>query len=99
MFYLSQGVKTVVMASLIVALFLPWSIATALPNLGGMGILFDALFYLVKILAVIFIAVSLIRVAVARFRINQVVTIYWWYVGGIGVLALILLLIDATGGV
>lgn len=99
MFYLAQGVKTVVMASLIVALFLPWSIGSALPGIGLGGILLDALFFLVKLLAVTFIAVSLIRVAVARFRINQVVTIYWWYVGGAGVLALILLLLDAAGSV
>lgn len=99
MFYLALGVKTMVMASLIVALFLPWSIAAAMPGMGLGGIFLDAFLYLVKILAVTFIAVSLIRVAVARLRINQVVTIYWWYVGGIGVLALILLIIDATGGV
>lgn len=99
MFYLAQGVKTVVMASLIVTLFLPWSIAAGMPGIGLEGTFLDALFYFVKILAVIFVAVSLIRVTVARFRINQVVTIYWWYVGGIGILALILLLVDAAGGV
>jgi formate hydrogenlyase subunit 4 len=99
MFYLAQGVKTVGMASVIVALFLPWGISGAFSAVPVAGALADVLFYMGKVLVVIFLSVSLIRVSMTRFRINQVVPTYWFYIGGMGILGLILLVLDSLGGV
>jgi Membrane bound hydrogenase subunit mbhM len=51
------------------------------------------------VLLMVFISVSVIRVAMARFRINQVVTLYWLFIGGVGILGLLLLVLDSLGGV
>ena len=81
MFYLTDGVKTVVMASLIVALFFPYNLSN-LSVLGlesGSYIAFavDIIFYLLKIFLVIVFSVTLIRVAIARLKIDQIVYTYW----------------------
>ena len=81
MFYLTDGVKTVVMASIIVALFIPYNLST-LPILGlqsGTYIAYaiDVIFYLIKLFLVILFSVTLIRVAIARLKIDQIVYTYW----------------------
>jgi len=79
MFYLMDSVKTVVMASIIVALFFPYNIS----NLFGLeaasipAYAIDFIFFLVKILIIIIFSVTLIRVAVARLKIDQIVYTYW----------------------
>lgn len=97
LFYLSLAVKTVAVMSLIVSLFFPWSL-TELFSLSmppAAALLANALFYLVKILVVLFFSVTLIRISVARFRINQVVNIYWKALGALSILGLILVIADA----
>jgi formate hydrogenlyase subunit 4 len=95
LFYLSLAVKTLVVTSLIVALFFPWNLS---PSLGlPSGLLagaVDALFYVAKVLVVLFFSVTLIRVSVARFRINQVVDVYWKALGALSILGLILVVAD-----
>jgi formate hydrogenlyase subunit 4 len=95
--YLSLAVKTIAVMSLIVSLFFPWSL-TGLFSLSlapAAAVLVNALFYLVKILVVLFFSVTLIRISVARFRINQVVNIYWKALGALSILGLILVIADA----
>ncbi len=81
MFYLTDGVKTVVMASIIVVLFFPYNLS-ALPLLGLEGgsyvaYAIDIFFYLLKVFLVILFSVTLIRVAIARLKIDQIVYTYW----------------------
>lgn len=77
MFYLTDGVKTVVMASLIVALFFPYNLSTVL-NLGASeGMVIDVVFFLFKVFMVVLFSVTLIRVAIARLKIDQIVYTYW----------------------
>ncbi|MDD1675699.1 MAG: NADH-quinone oxidoreductase subunit H [Methanomicrobiales archaeon] len=99
LFSLAQGVKAVAMGSVIVALFIPWGLSGALAGIPLLGSIADFLFYIVKVLAVLFLSVFLLRVAVARFRINQVMTMYWAYLGGVGILGLLLLVLDSIGGI
>jgi formate hydrogenlyase subunit 4 len=99
MFYLSQGVKTVAMTSVIVALFFPWGLSGFIPGSPLAGAAVDIIFYMLKVLAVVFVSVTLIRVAMTRFRINQVVTMYWVFIGGAGIVGLLLLVLDTLGGV
>jgi len=80
MFYLTDGVKTVVMASIIVVLFFPYNLSnlSILSGISGYAaIAIDILFYLLKIFLVILFSVTLIRVAIARLKIDQIVYTYW----------------------
>jgi formate hydrogenlyase subunit 4 len=79
MFYLMDSVKTVVMASIIVTLFFPYNISSLI-GLEAASIpayTVDFIFFLFKILLIIIFSVTLIRVAVARLKIDQIVYTYW----------------------
>ncbi len=98
LFYLADAVKTVVMASLIVALFFPYNLSTylashiSLPTIAWQTV--DFLFYLFKIEIVIFFAMTFIRVSVARFKVDQVVRVYWGYLTLAALIALLLIALD-----
>jgi formate hydrogenlyase subunit 4 len=95
LFNLSLAVKTIVMASLIIALFFPYHISGLL-GLGGLpGKLADFLFFILKLEVVVFFSTTLIRVAMARFQIDRVVKVYWRYIGVMGLIGMALLMIDA----
>ena len=94
LFTLTQGVKTVVMASLAVALFLPYRLSALLPVPVILQPVLDLVFYIILVAIVAFIGVSLIRVSMARFRINQVVSVYWIYLSLIGIVGLLLVMAD-----
>jgi len=96
MFYLAQGVKTLVLAAVIVAIFFPWNLSGFLAMPPWLAIPADLLFFLVKAIIVLFFAVTLVRVGMARFRITQVVSIYWRSLSVIGLFGLILLMADAA---
>jgi formate hydrogenlyase subunit 4 len=95
MFYIAQGVKTLVMASLTVAVFLPWNVSSFISMPAAVAIAADIVFFLVKVILVMFFAISVVRVGMARFRITQVVSIYWIGLGLIGLIGLILVVADA----
>jgi len=100
LFTLTQGVKTVVMASLVVALFIPYRLsAITFQHRPSCQPVLDLLFYLVLVVLVSFIAVSLIRVSMARFRINQVVSAYWMYLSLVGIAGMLLIMADHILGV
>lgn len=94
LFYLADAVKTIVLASLVIALFLPFGLSGPLGLTGALGTAADALFYLVKLFAVVFAGSTFIRVAVARLRITQVVKAYWGYATLMALLGLMLIVID-----
>lgn len=94
LFTLTQGVKTVVMASLMVALFIPYRLSAFVQVPVILQPLLDLLFYLVLVVLVAAVAVSLIRVSMARFRINQVVSVYWVYLSLFGIVGLLLVMAD-----
>jgi formate hydrogenlyase subunit 4 len=94
MFYLTDGVKTVVMASLVVALFFPYNISGFIGLDMYIGYAADIIFYLVKILLVIVFSVTLIRVAIARLKIDQIVYTYWIPLTLLSLVGLILIMWD-----
>jgi len=94
MFYLADAVKMVVMASLAVALFIPYGLANIFGLVGFWGGLVDVVFYLVKVFAVIFVAVIVVRVGFARLKIGQATRLFWLPVTGISLLGLLLLTFD-----
>ena len=94
LFGLADAVKTIVMASLTVALFFPYNISHLLALSGAFALIVDTLFFLVKIFLVMFVEVTFIRVAVARLKIDQVSFAYWIPVSIIGLLGLMLIVLD-----
>jgi len=99
LFTLTQGVKTVVMASLAVALFFPYRLSAVLPAPAIIRPVLDLAFFLVLVVLVAFVSVSVIRVSMARFRINQVVSVYWIYFSLIGITGMLLIMVDQLMGV
>lgn len=77
MYYLIDGVKTIVMASIVVALFFPYNLSSFLTLGAYEAIVIDVVFYLLKVLLVVLVSVTLIRVAIARLKIDQIVYTYW----------------------
>ncbi|RLF32458.1 MAG: NADH-quinone oxidoreductase subunit H [Thermoplasmata archaeon] len=95
MFYLTDAVKTVVMASIIVTLFFPYNLSPFLSLQGSYtGYIIDVIFYLVKIFLVILFSVTLIRVAIARLKIDQIVYTYWVWLTLLALVGLILVMWD-----
>jgi len=99
MFYLTDAVKTVVMSALIVALFFPYNLSQLIGlESGYIAMIIDFLFFLVKLLIVIVFSVTLVRVAIARLKIDQVVYTYWVWFTLIALFGLILLMWDTQIG-
>jgi formate hydrogenlyase subunit 4 len=95
LFYLADAVKTVAMGALVVALFVPYGVTDIFGGLGGAGgAALDAVFFLVKVFAVVFAAVIVVRVAFARLKINQVARMFWLPVTAFSFLGLLFLAID-----
>ena len=97
LFSLSLAVKTIVVTSLIVALFFPWNFTdfvaiSCCPYLAAAA---NAAFFLFKLFVVLFFSVTLVRISVARFRITQVVDVYWKILGALSLVGLILVMVDA----
>ena len=97
LFYLSLAVKTIVVTSLIVALFFPWNFTQLFPITccPATAMAADVAFFLFKLLVVMFFSVTLIRISVARFRITQVVDVYWKILGVVALVGLALVMLDA----
>lgn len=96
LFYLADAVKTVVMGSLIVAIFFPYNLSSFLHMGGYAGYTIDVIFYFIKLLLVIVFAVSLVRVAVARLKIDQIVYTYWIPLTLMSLIGLLLIMFDST---
>jgi formate hydrogenlyase subunit 4 len=96
MYYLTDGVKTVVMASIVVALFFPYNLSPYLSLDVYPAMVIDMLFYLFKVFLIIFFSVTLIRVAIARLKIDQIVYTYWIPLTLASLVGLILVMWDHT---
>jgi NADH-quinone oxidoreductase subunit H len=97
MFYLADVIKTFAMVSFVVALFIPYNLSPVLGVKAAVpaGII-DGLFFLVKVLVVMFFSISLIRAGVARFKISQASTVYVIAMTAVALVGLILLWADTV---
>jgi len=100
MFYLMDSVKTIVMASIIVALFFPYNISNLVGLEAGSypAYTIDIIFYLIKVLIVLVLSVTIIRVAVARLKIDQIVYTYWVPLTLMALIGLICIMWDGQFG-
>ncbi|RLF37215.1 MAG: NADH-quinone oxidoreductase subunit H [Thermoplasmata archaeon] len=94
LFYLADAVKTIAIGSLIVAIFFPYNLSSILNLTGYLGKFADIAFYFLKLLAVIFFSVILVRVSVARLKIDQVVSTYWIPLTLLSLVGLVLMMLD-----
>jgi len=91
LFYLGNAIRGFAVLSLVVALFFPYGIGAAagLTDTAAIAAV-DALFFLLKVLAVMFVAVALVRSAMARFKVNQASV---FYIMGMSLVSLVGLLL------
>ncbi|MGC9529339.1 MAG: respiratory chain complex I subunit 1 family protein [Candidatus Bipolaricaulaceae bacterium] len=94
LFYLADAIKTIVLAALVVALFVPYGIAAPLGLAGLAAQLLDLAFFFVKLLAVVLAAVTTVRVAFARFKVDQIARGFWIPLTATAVVGLLLLVLD-----
>jgi len=95
MFYLADVIKTFAMVSFVVALFIPYNLSPVLGVTATVPkVIIDGLFFLVKVLVVMFFSVSLIRAGMARFKISQASTIYVIAMTAVALIGLILVWAD-----
>lgn len=94
LFYLADAIKTVAMAALVVALFIPYGIAAPL-GIGGIGgQILDLAFFFLKVFVVIFAAVTTVRVAFARLKVDQIARGFWIPLTAVALAGLLLLVLD-----
>jgi len=91
LFYLADAVKVVVFASVIIALFFPHGLGVS----GWVGVLADSILFFIKLFLLMFLCSTFIRVAMSRFRITQVVYVYWIPSVLVSLTGLLLMLVDA----
>lgn len=103
MFYLADAVRTVAMGSLVIALFIPYSITdfvdvgfegAVLMDVNMVALILDFLFYLLKLFLIIFLGVTVVCAATARLKIDQITALYWLPVTFMAVVGLSLLMVD-----
>jgi NADH-quinone oxidoreductase subunit H len=95
LFYLADIIKAFAVSALVVALFIPYNLSP-LVGIGASvpaGIV-DGLFFLVKVFVVMFVSISVIRTAMARFKISQASWVYIIALTTISLIGLILLVVD-----
>ena len=95
MFYMANAIKAFAIVSLIVALFFPYNLA---PVIGvealAPAIVINGLFFCLKVFAVMFVCVMLLRASMARFKIDQASKIYLFITTLASFAGLILIWID-----
>ncbi len=92
LFYLADAVKAVAMASLAVALFLPYTVSGIFGLGGAAAPAADFLFHLLKVFLVLFVSSTVMRVVTGRLAISRVVSVYWKYPVILSFLGLLLIM-------
>ncbi|MGQ9546731.1 MAG: respiratory chain complex I subunit 1 family protein [Dehalococcoidia bacterium] len=93
--YLADIVKTFAMVALVVALFFPYNLSPLI-GIGSpvAASIVDGLFFLLKVFGLMFISISVIRTAMARFKISQASWVYVIGMTSISLIGLILMGVD-----
>ena len=95
LFELANAVKMMVMGTLTIALFFPYNLAPLLSLTGFLAYIVDILFFFFKLFVVIFFEATLIRVALARLKIDQASVAYLIILSIVGLSGLLLIVIDS----
>ncbi|MBS3781756.1 MAG: NADH-quinone oxidoreductase subunit H [Candidatus Thermoplasmatota archaeon] len=102
-FYIAEVVKMVVVGAFLIALFFPYNLSSLYsfggPEINGMmlwNVIVDTAFFLFKLLIIIYVAVSVIRVGFARFQINKASYFYWVPMTIISLLGMLLVVVGGA---
>jgi len=96
LFYLSDVIKAFAMVSLVAALFIPYNLSPVLGIKSAFaGGFVDGLFFLVKVLVIMFFSISLIRAGMARFKVSQASSVYVLAMTAVALVGLFLIWVDA----
>jgi formate hydrogenlyase subunit 4 len=98
LFYLGDCVKSLAMGALVVAIFFPYPLSPVLGIEGYPGLVLDLLFFIAKTLLVLLFSLMLVRVSVARLKINQVVDVQWFTFSLLCLMGLLLIWLDIWFG-
>ncbi len=104
MFYLADAVKSLAIASLVIALFFPWGISSyfsGLPELGGYAVTawaLDGAFFLLKVFLILLVSVTVVRVVMPRVKIDRASSFYMFTTGAIAAIGMLLIYICINGG-
>ncbi len=95
LFYLGNAIRGFAVLSLVVALFFPYGIGAAagIANVTAAAVV-DGLFFLLKVFLVMFVAVALVRSAMARFKVSQASVFYIMAMTLVSLVGLTLLWVD-----
>ncbi|MBR6022656.1 MAG: NADH-quinone oxidoreductase subunit H [Kiritimatiellae bacterium] len=97
LFELAQAVKSVALCAWMSALFLPWRPGMAMAGAAlPWRVAADLAAFALKSGLWMFLGVSLVRAAVARLRVTDIVRVYWKWLGGAAVAGMLLLMVDAA---
>ncbi|MEA1994183.1 MAG: complex I subunit 1 family protein [Euryarchaeota archaeon] len=96
MFYMADAVKTIVMASIVVALFFPYGLSQYFELSQYLNYVIDFVFFLIKAFAVILVSVTVVRTSFARLKIDQIARMFWVQVTLISLIGLVLLYLDVV---
>lgn len=96
LFYIADTVKSLAFSILLIQLFAPYGLSGPLGLEGIPALLVDLAFLLIKAFLVMIGAITLVRVAFARFKIDQVTRFFIIPVTLIGLAGLILISIDVV---
>jgi formate hydrogenlyase subunit 4 len=88
-FYLTDAVKSFALASLVVALFVPYNLDATL------GFPLTILFFLFKILVVTVLSVSVVRTVFSRIKIDQASRLFLFYVLSVSLIGMLLVFLDS----
>ena len=95
LFYLGNAIRGFAVLSLVVALFFPYGIAAGIGVTSTvLTVIIDGAFFLVKVLLVMFVAVALVRSAMARFKISQASVFYVMIMTMVSMVGLLLIWAD-----
>jgi len=95
LFYIGNAIRGFAVLSLVVALFFPYGIANALGIVGAApAAIVDGAFFLVKVFAVMFVAVAVIRSSMGRLKVDQASILYILVMSMVSLVGLLLIWAD-----
>jgi len=95
LFYLGNAIRGFAVLSLVVALFFPYGIGAAAGLTGSAAIaIVDGIFFLFKVLLVMFVSVAVVRSAMARLKVNQASVFYLMIMTLVSLVGLLLIWAD-----
>ncbi|MFW6151174.1 MAG: respiratory chain complex I subunit 1 family protein [Chloroflexota bacterium] len=95
LYYVATAVRTLAIAALVVALFFPYRLSGLVGVEASVPMAaLDAVWFVIKVFAVLFVCVMVVRSTMARFKIDQATRIYFIWVTLIGLFGLLLVWID-----